>query len=85
MPGELQLLLHREDADLDAALGFDRRVARDDECGLGKIGLAREGLHLCRSRDACRVGEDCQHVAFERCFGEDIDLGVLEGAQATWY
>ena len=79
MAGELELFLHGEDADLNAAFALDLRRPRKDESGLAEIRLTGERLHLFR-RQAARVGEDCESVAFQRLLGEDVDDGVVETA-----
>ena len=68
-----------EDADLNAAFAFDLRGAGKNEGGLAEVGLAGEGLHLVGG-EAAGIGEDGEGVAFERVFGEDIDLGEVVGA-----
>ena len=79
MAGEFELFLHGEDADLDAALALDLRLAREDEGGLAEVGLAGEGLHLLGG-EAAGVGEDGERVAGESALGEDVYLRVVEGA-----
>ena len=46
MPGERQLFLDREYADLLSFPSFRSGIARENEGCLGKIHLARQGLHL---------------------------------------
>jgi hypothetical protein len=79
MAGEGDLLRGEEDADVDAAFAFNLGSAWEDEGRLAEIGLAGEGLHLGGGEAAC-IAEDRESVAFERIFGEDIDLREVVGA-----
>ena len=79
MAGETEFFFGGEDADLHAVFAFDVGRAREDEGGLGEVGLAGEGLHL-GGGEASGIGEDGEHVASEWSFSEDVDLGVVEGA-----
>ena len=79
MPGEGQFLGDGKDAHLDAALALGGEVAREDERSLGEPGLARQRLHVGR-REAARVGENRQLIAFQRLLREHIELHVREAA-----
>lgn len=80
--GELELFADGEDADVDAAGGFDLGRAGQDEGGLAEVGLAGDGLHL-GGGEAAGVGDDGEGVAFEGAFGEDVDLSGVEGARGS--
>ena len=79
MPGERQLFLDGEDADLLPLLSFSGGIARKNESCLGKIHLARESLHLLVGQTA-RVGKNRQRIAGERCLRKNIELNEFVSA-----
>jgi len=80
MAGEGELFPGGEDADLNAAVTFDPGGAGEDEGGFGEVGLAGDALHVFGG-EASGVGKDCEGVAFEGSFGEDIDDSVRERSE----
>ena len=74
--GERNFFGGEKNAHLHTMLAFDFGRARKDEGGLAEISFAGEGLHLVCG-EAAGISEDGESVAFERIFGEDIDLRVI--------
>ena len=73
MSGKGQFFLHGEDAHADPADSFDSNVPGKNEGSFGKIGLARQGLHLFGA-ETTSIEEDRQRVAGEGAVGKHIDL-----------
>ena len=73
MTGKRQLFIHSEDADLVAFGALGGRIARQDKCGLAKIGLACQFLHFVVT-EAASVGENGQLVSFQRPRSKHVKL-----------
>src|ERR1700756_648971 len=73
MSGKWKFLFYREDSDADAAFTLGRRVARENERGLGEIHLLGDGLHFDIGESA-GIGEYSQGVAFERIRSKYVPL-----------
>ena len=82
MAGEVQLFLRREDAHAHALRSLNRLCPALDERGLGKVELARNGLHLFGCQ-AARVHHHRQRIAGERLARENIYDGIFEGRQTV--
>ncbi len=81
-PAKLQLFLRGKDAHAHALRPLHRLCPALDERGLGKVELARNGLHPL-GRQAARVHHHRQRIARQRLAGENIYNEIIEGRQTV--
>ncbi len=80
MAGKGQLFLHRKDAHPNAALSFQRRVARQNEGGFREVHLAGDGLHFL-VRESPAIEKNSQRIAGKMLRREDIQLHEAEASR----
>src|SRR5439155_21948573 len=81
--GKRQLLLHCKYADSLPLLYFNLRLARQDECRLRKIHLARESLYFTIIQ-AARVGKNGERIAGKRRPRKYVKLHEFVTARHLW-